>query len=155
MLRPVSPQESKQPMDADELFGTDGEDEGGWDEALAAANENKGEICVEGRKHDGAEDSVQVCKPCVVEESDGLWEPIQLAQQQIPLTDVNVPSRAEVARHNLTHLPFPRQCIWCRMSRTPHTPPRSLQPCSRAIPLLVFGYCFCGTPATKILLPAL
>ena len=40
-----------------------------------------------------------------------------VAREAVPLPDVPEPSPQEVARHNLTHLPFRRWCKWCVMAR--------------------------------------
>ena len=68
--------------------------------------------------------------------------PPQRYHRPKPLADVKVPTAAEVARHNLTHLPYRRWCIWCVAARRGNVPHRSLPPYSRSIPLLVFDYCF-------------
>ena len=51
--------------------------------------------------------------------------PPQRYQRPRPLTDVKQPSPAEVATHNLTHLPYRRWCKWCVMARGPNLPHRS------------------------------
>ena len=140
MLRPVRPAHSIDP-EAEKLFGPEDEAPGAfddWGEVLAVADhEDSGK--------DGDHKDM-VCKPCGVsiDAADGSWEPVQLAQRPVPLTDVKMPSAAEIARHNLDHLPFRRWCIWCRAARTPHPQHRALPGFSRAIPLLVFDDCFLG-----------
>ena len=115
MLHPVRPQEFSTDPEAEDLFGLDGEapeDEGGWDQALAEADKQQDKDCVDDNEHANTDDSVKdvspdvVCQPCKVDEADDPWAPVQLAQQPSPLTDVQMPSRAEIARHNLTRLPF-------------------------------------------------
>ena len=64
------------------------------------------------------------------------------ARGALPLPDVPEPSPAEVALHNLTHLPFRRWCRWCVMARRANRAHKSLPPVSRAVPLLVLDYCF-------------
>ena len=64
------------------------------------------------------------------------------ARQAIPLTEVPEPSPAEVARHNLTHLPYRRWCRWCVMARRANAQHRTLPSFSRQIPLLVLDFCF-------------
>ena len=160
MLRPVRPQETDK--EAEELFGQEGsegvvEGQDDWEGVLEAV--------------DAAEDKeVQNCEPCsdqedlfpvpckgAVDVGDGDWETIQLAQRPVPLAEVKMPSRAEVARHNLTHLQVRNWCIWCRMARTPHThtPHRTLPACSRAVPLLVFDYCFLRNSSEKDMITVL
>ena len=65
-----------------------------------------------------------------------------MAQRPVLLSDVKMPTRAEYARHMLTHLPYRRWCIWCQMARRPNSPHRALPLFSRDIPLLVFDYVF-------------
>ena len=65
---------------------------------------------------------------------------VSKAQMPVPLTDVKVPSPAEVARHNLTHLPYKRWCKFCVAARCPNVPHVRLPPFSRKHPLLVLDY---------------
>ena len=58
------------------------------------------------------------------------------------LPDVPEPSAGEVARHNLTHLPYRKWCKWCVAARRSNVPHFRLPPFSRAIPLFVLDYCF-------------
>ena len=149
MRRPIRPQPSDQ--EAEELFGLeDGVPVGGKDEG----NDDWCDA-VDTVKHDGDDDKQDMCKlsadnddellpqPCTgaMEIADEGWEQIQLAQRPVPVAEVQVPSRAEVARHNLTHHPYRNWCIWCPVARMPHTPGRALPACSMAIALLVFDYC--------------
>ena len=145
MLRPVRPQDIDK--EAEELFGqlgsegvVEGKDDWeGVSEAMDTAEDKEVQMC------EPRSDQVDIFPaPCkgAVDVGDGDWETIQLAQRLVPLAEVNMLSRAGVARHNLTHLPFRKWCIWCRMARTPHTPHRTLLAFSRAVPLRVFDYCF-------------
>ena len=67
-------------------------------------------------------------------------EVIQLAQ---PLPQPKVPTAAQIAAHNITHLPYRSWCPHCVAARRPNTQHRSSQsPSARADPLLVADYCF-------------
>ena len=67
-------------------------------------------------------------------------EVIQVAQ---PLPQPKVPTAAQIAAHNLTHLPYRSWCPHCVAARRPNTHHRSSSPGqSRADPLLVADYCF-------------
>ena len=53
-----------------------------------------------------------------------------------------VPTSAQVAQHNLTHLPYRSWCKWCVMARRPNSQHRSKHPSfQRNTPLLVADYC--------------
>ena len=67
---------------------------------------------------------------------------VSKAQLPVPLTDVKVPSPDEVARHNLTHLPYKRLCKSSVGARCPNLPHVRLPPFSRKHPLFVLDYCF-------------
>ena len=83
---------------------------------------------------------------CAGAGGDGLVhaKDIRDAQGQLPKTlpDVVGPSPQEIARHNLTHLPYRSWCRWCVMSRKPN--PKHLRShfAKRDIPLLVGDYAF-------------
>ena len=62
---------------------------------------------------------------------------IKKAQIPVPMTDVNVPSPSEVAKHNLTHLPYKRWRRFCVAARCLNIPHVRLPPFSRKHPLLV------------------
>ena len=58
------------------------------------------------------------------------------------LPEVCKPTAAEVAKHNLTHLPYRRWCKWCVRARMMNRPHHSVAPFSRATPLFVMDYAF-------------
>ena len=58
------------------------------------------------------------------------------------LPEPRVPTKAEVDRHNCTHLPYRSWCKWCVMARRPNTHHRSRLSSRRALPLLVADYCY-------------
>ena len=58
------------------------------------------------------------------------------------LPEVCQPTAEEVAKHNLTHLPYKRWCKWCVAARMLNVPHFSKPPFSRECPLLVVDYCF-------------
>ena len=60
-----------------------------------------------------------------------------------PLPEPRTPSPAEVAAHNLTHLPYRSWCPHCVRARRPNTQHRSKPSASRrTVPLLVADYCY-------------
>ena len=60
-----------------------------------------------------------------------------------PLPEPKIPSAAEVAAHNLTHLPYRSWCPHCVAGRRPNSHHRhSSSPDQRASPLLAADYCF-------------
>ena len=83
-----------------------------------------------------------LCRPCAVDDlaGDPEREGHAAAQRPRALPDVYVPTKAEVERHNLTHLPYRNWCRICVAGKKPNTPHRSLPPYSRRIPLLVLDY---------------
>ena len=161
MMHPVSPNHSPT-FNGEDLFAPDGEEAGdehpadgaddGWDKALAAAEKNNTSAATD--VPDPDEPNV-VCQPCNIDTEDAAtgsdWEPITMAQRPVPLPDVKMPSRAEVARHMLTHLPYRRWCVWRQMARRNNVPHRARPPSSRDLPLLVFEYCFQKMPPTRTL----
>ena len=62
---------------------------------------------------------ITVDEPASMENKDVL---ISKAQMPVPLSDVKVPSPTDVARHNLTHLPYKRWCRFCVAARCLNTP---------------------------------
>ena len=64
-----------------------------------------------------------------------------IAREAEGLVDVAEPSPAEVALHNLTHLPYKRWCRWCVAARRANAPHTRLPPFSRTIQLCVLDYC--------------
>ena len=66
-----------------------------------------------------------VDEPAASENEDVL---VKKAQLPVPLADVKVPSPAEVAKHNLTHLPYKRWCRFCVAARCPNLPHVKLLP---------------------------
>ena len=81
--------------------------------------------------------------------------PPQRYQRPKPLPEVKVPTAAEVASHNLTHLPYRRWCMWCVMARRRNNPHWQRPPFSRDIPLLVFDYCFVRNASDQDLITVL
>ena len=67
-----------------------------------------------------------------------------VVQPANPLPQPRVPSAAQVAAHNITHLPYQSWCPHCVASRRPNTHHRrsSSSGPQRADPLLVADYCF-------------
>ena len=62
------------------------------------------------------------------------------------------PSRDEVARHNITHLPYRSWCPHCVASRRPNSHHRtSKHRASRSIPVFVADYCFVRQPNEDLL----
>ena len=68
------------------------------------------------------------------------------------LPDVTGPTDNEIARHNLTHLPYRSWCRWCVMSRKPN--PKHLRShfAKRDVPLLVGDYAFVRSSTDQDLL---
>ena len=60
--------------------------------------------------------------------------------------DVKGPSAEEIARHNLTHLPYRSWCRWCVLSRKPNPKHVRSHFAKRDIPLLVGGLLFYPEP---------
>ena len=83
-----------------------------------------------------------ICQPCDVEDSglDADGDDVR-AQRPRALPGVPVPSAAEVARHNLTHIPLRSWCRICVMCRRHNLPHRRLPPFDRSLPLFVLDYC--------------
>ena len=115
----------------------DGEaqDEADWAEALGAAEASEGHGSGDQTKAttdtDMPEDDL-VCKPCGVDEGDAeLWEQSPIAQKAKSLPDIRIPSREEVAKPNLAHLPYRGWCVWCQAARRPNVSHHGL-PRSRA-----------------------
>ena len=65
---------------------------------------------------------------------------------QIPVAvpEPHQPSRAEVARHNLTHLTYRPWCPHCLAGRRPNTQHRSHPHRHRSVPLFCADYCYVG-----------
>ena len=132
MLRPVSPPAEPTTEELD-LFAPDGQAEvgdssegDGWDEAFAAAD--KEEVNMSFKPDKGKK------KRRIVDIMD--VPPVEGAQTPKALPDVKPRTAAEVALHNLTHLPYRKWCRWCVAARRPNTPHLGLQPLSRILPLL-------------------
>ena len=93
---------------------------------------------------DPAGDDV-LCQPCGVQDPlhvrDDLG-PDATAQSAREIPEVYIPTAAEVARHNLTHMPYRSWCRICVACCKPNTPHRSLPPFSRRLPLVCLDYCF-------------
>ena len=97
MLRPVSPSTepaTEEPVAPDGQAKDKGDDD--WDEALEAADKNEINMS---SKH-----GKRKKKRRIVDTAD--VPPIEDAQSPTPLPDVKPPTAAEVALHNLTHLPY-------------------------------------------------
>ena len=139
MLRAVSPM-----SDADSVSPGDGvveQAEGEPEEVVRVASEESEEPPPPPQPHPAGRrprprpgKRVTVDEPAAVENKGVL---VGKAQLPVPLTDVKVPSPAEVARHNLTHLPYKRWCRFCVAARCPNLPHLQLPPFSRKHPLLV------------------
>ena len=68
---------------------------------------------------------------------------VEVIQPGRPLPEPRVPSKSEVAIHNLTHLPYRSWCPHCVRARRPNTQHRSKSVDSqRSVPLLVADYCY-------------
>ena len=66
-----------------------------------------------------------------------------VVQPAQPLPQPKVPTAAQIAAHNITHLPYRSWCPHCVAARRPNTQHRSpSSPAHRAAPLLVADYCF-------------
>ena len=63
----------------------------------------------------------------------------------MPLASPNPMTPAELARHNLTHLPYHPACPICASTRRPNDHHRRSLENERVIPLLVADYCFVKT----------
>ena len=68
------------------------------------------------------------------------------------LPEPRQPTKAEVARHNLTHLPYRSWCPHCLAARRPNAPHRSSKKkAGRSIPVFVADYCFVRKPDEDLL----
>ena len=76
-----------------------------------------------------------------VDLGDGVGE-VDAAQQARAVAVPTLPSAADVALHNLTHLPYRSWCQWCVAGCKNNTPHLTQPTFSRDIPLLVADYCF-------------
>ena len=65
------------------------------------------------------------------------------------------PSLEEVARHNLTHIPYRSWCPHCVAARKKHMAHQQSSSAPRSLPLLVFNYCFVRDSETADLLTIL
>ena len=63
-----------------------------------------------------------------------------------PLTSPQTPTPAQIARHNLTHMPYQSWCPYCVASRRKNSHHRKSHESERQIPLVVGDYAF---PRTK------
>ena len=71
------------------------------------------------------------------------------AQRPRDLPEVYVPTPAEVARHNLTHLPYRRLCKICAACRRKNAPHVALPAFTSKQPLLVLDGCLPPTTQTR------
>ena len=65
-----------------------------------------------------------------------------VVQPPKPLPEPKVPTKAQVAAHNLTHWPYRSWCPHCVAARRPNSHHRSSSDSQRSAPLLVADYCF-------------
>ena len=89
-----------------------------------------------------------VCKPCAVVDDEGL----DTAQRPKDIADVYIPTKQEIARHNLTHMPYRSWCQICVTCAKNNAHHRSLPAHSRRLPLLCLDCCFLRDSQDRTLL---
>ena len=109
------------------------------------------------------EDMEEILRSGVLDDEPPHQSPL-LGDEQISAEDGSVvrdvkgmpaprqPTRDEVSRHNITHLPYRSWCPICVASRRPNSSHRtSKNSTSRSIPVFVADYCFVRKPNEELL----
>ena len=67
-----------------------------------------------------------------------------VVQEAQALPEPRIPTKAEIAAHNVTHLPYRSWCSHCVAARRNNSGHRSVAPSSssNALPLIVADYCY-------------
>ena len=96
--------------------------------------ENLGDAPVEAH----VDDKEDLHQSDIVDDVEGV-----VVQPAKPMPQPRAPTAAEVAAHNITHLPYRAWCPHCVAARRPNTQHRSpVSKSGRVDPLIVADYCF-------------
>ena len=92
----------------------------------------------------GNEEGSGAAEDEMVEEDKGSDDEIEAGAVRGPrhVRDVNLPSKAEVERHNLTHLPFRSWCPFCVKGKGKEAPHHRTKEGAGELPEVSLDFCF-------------